>query len=372
MEILPYLKEVVEKNASDVYFSVGAKANIKIEGEAYPIGECIDAETMKHLVHSILTEKDIRRFETERELNFSFQQEGVGRFRVNVFLSKGHMSMVVRYIKDTVPGVVELGLPEMLNELVLEKRGLVLVTGTTGSGKSTTLASMIDYRNNNLAGHILTIEDPIEFVFEHKKSIVDQREVGTDTDTHHTALMNALREAPDMIVIGEIRDDVVMNQALRFSETGHLCLSTLHASNAYQSLERILNFFPESERQRVLQDMSLHLKAIISQRLITGIDGKRVVAVEVMRNSAYIADLITQGRVTEVREAMLKQASDGREGVVTFDQSIINLWREGKISAAEAIRNADSKHNVHMTIEFEEPGSLDGNVDVDLTLGDQD
>ena len=369
MDILPYLKQVVEKNASDVYFSVGAKANIKIEGEAFPVGECVDTETMTRLVHSVLSEKDIKKFETDRELNVSFHQEGLGRFRVNVFLSRGNMAMVIRYIKDTVPGVEELGLPEMLNELVLEKRGLILVTGTTGSGKSTTLASMIDYRNTNLGGHILTIEDPIEFVFEHKKSIVDQREVGSDTDNHHTALINALREAPDLIMIGEIRDDTVMNQALLFSETGHLCLSTLHAGNAHQSLERVLNFFPEAERQRVLQDMALHLRAIVSQRLITGIDGKRVVAVEVMLNSAHIADLIAQGRVTEVREAMVKQAKDGRQGVITFDQSIINLWRDGKINAGEAIRNADSKHNVHMTIEFEQPGALDGEIDVDLTLG---
>ncbi len=371
MEILPYLKEMVEKNASDLFFSVGARPNIRIEGEASAIGtDLVDAEAMIRLVEPLLSEEDRSRFESERELNFSYHHDGLGRFRINLFLSRGHMSMAARYIKDTVPGVVELGLPEILNELVLEKRGLVLVTGTTGSGKSTTLASMIDYRNTNTTGHILTIEDPIEFVFGHKNSVVDQREVGSDTHSHDAALKNALREAPDMIMIGEIRDAKVMNQALRFSETGHLCLSTLHASNAHQSLERVLNFFPEAERQRVLQDLSLHLKAIISQRLIIGKDGKRVVAVEVMLNSAHIADLIAQGRITDVREAMEKQAHDRRKGVLTFDQSILKLWREDKITAGEALRNADSQHNVHMTIEFEKPGSLDGVVDVDLTLGE--
>jgi len=370
MELQPYLKVMVDKNGSDLFFSVGARPNVKVEGHTIPIGsEPVDSETIKTLAYSLLDPDEIKAFESELELNIGFDREGIGRFRANIYQSRGEISMVIRYIKGTIPDMQELGLPAILQKLILEKRGLIMIVGATGSGKSTTLASMIDYRNQNLSGHILTIEDPIEFVHEHKKSVVDQREVGTDTRSYDAALMNALREAPDVIVIGEVRDEEVMRRAIQYAETGHLCLTTLHASNANQALERITNFFAEDERERVLQDLGFHLKAIVSQRLVHGLDDKRVALVEVMLNSAHIADLVTQGKINEVRESMEKQVEDGVEGVSTFDQSILELWRAEKISASEAVRNADSQHNVHMKIEFEKPGSLDDMEEVDLTLG---
>lgn len=370
MELLPYLKVMVDKNGSDLFFSVGARPNVKVEGNTIPIGsEAVDSETMQKLAYSLLDDDEIEEFESDMELNIGFNREGIGRFRANLYQSRGEISMVIRYIKGTIPDMPSLGLPPILSKLIMEKRGLILIVGATGSGKSTTLASMIDYRNQNLAGHILTIEDPIEFVHEHKKAVVDQREIGTDTLSYDAALMNALREAPDVIVIGEVRDEQVMRRAIQYAETGHLCISTLHASNAHQALERILNFFAEDERNRVLQDLAYHLKAIISQRLVRGESERRVPVIEVMLNSAHIADLIEQGKINEIREVMEKQVEDGIEGVSTFDKSILQLWRDGKISASEAVRNADSQHNVHMKIEFEKPGSLDDAEEVDLTLG---
>ena len=370
MELLPYLRVMVDKKASDLFFSVGARPNVKVEGKTIPVGsEAADAETMKRLAYALMNQDEIEEFERDLELNIGFNQEEVGRFRANIYQSRGDISMVIRYIQSNIPDFKELGLPDVLQDLIMEKRGLILIVGATGSGKSTTMATMIDYRNRNQAGHILTIEDPIEFVHEHKKSVVDQREIGADTRSYDAALMNALREAPDVIVIGEVRDEQVMRRAIQYAETGHLCMTTLHASNANQALERIMNFFPEEERQRVLQDLSFHLKAIISQRLVRGEDEKRVAIIETMLNSAYIADLIEQGKINEIREAMEKQVEDGIKGVSTFDTSLLELWRAGRISAGEAVRNADSQHNVHMKIEFEKPGSLDDTGDVDLTLG---
>jgi len=370
MELKPYLKVMVDKGGSDLFFSVGARPNMKVEGHTVPVGsEPVDAQTMQKLAYSVMSKEDIRSFESELELNIGFSLPDIGRFRANVYQSRGQISMVIRYIRDRIPDMDSLGLPDILKKLILEKRGLILIVGATGTGKSTTLASMIDYRNTSKSGHILTIEDPIEFIHAHKKSVVDQREVGADTKNYANALMNALREAPDVIVIGEIRDEEVMQRAVQYAETGHLCISTLHASNANQALERIINFFPEDEHQRLFQDLALNLKAVISQRLIYGHDNKRVAVFEVMLNSPHIADLIEQGKISEIREAMEKQVNDGIEGVSTFDQSILELWRAGKVSAQEAVRNADSQHNVHMKIEFEAPGSLDKVEDVDLTLG---
>jgi twitching motility protein PilU len=370
MDLLPYLKMMVEKNGSDLFFSVGARPNIKVEGKTIPIGsEPVDAETTKRLAYSIMSQNEIKAFESDLELNIGFSRDGIGRFRANIYQSRDEVSMVIRYIKDIIPDMKTLGLPDILKKLILEKRGLILVVGATGTGKTTTLASMIDYRNTHESGHILTIEDPIEFIHKHKKSVVDQREIGTDTRSYDAALMNALREAPDVIAIGEVRDEHVMRRAIQYAETGHLCITTLHASNASQTLERILNFFPGEERQRVLQDLGLFLKAVISQRLLYTKGGKRAAVVEVMMNSAHIADLIEQGKINDIKEVMVRQAKDGIEGVSTFDDSILALWRDGRISASEAVRNADSQHNVHMTIEFEKPGSLDDVADTDLTLG---
>jgi len=371
VDLQPYLKVMVDKGGSDLFFSVGARPNVNVEGHTIPIGaESVDSETITALAYSVLSPEEIATFESELELNIGFNREGIGRFRANIYRSRGEISMVIRYIKASIPDMQELGLPAILQKLIIEKRGLIVIVGATGSGKSTTLASMINYRNQNKSGHILTIEDPIEFVHEHKKSVVDQREIGTDTRSYDAALMNALREAADVIVIGEVRDEQVMRRAIQYAETGHLCLTTLHASNANQALERIMNFFPEEERRRILQDLGFHLKAIVSQRLLRGEDDRRLAVVEVMLNSPHIADLVEQGKINEIRETMEKQVEDGIEGVSTFDQSILELWRAGRISASEAVRNADSQHNVHMKIEFEKPGSLDDAEDVDLTLGE--
>jgi twitching motility protein PilU len=271
---------------------------------------------------------------------------------VNVFRQRGDIAMVIRYIKSKIPSIESLGLPEILKDLIMEQQGLILVVGSTGSGKSTTLASMINYRNENKTGHILTIEDPIEFIHEHKKSVVDQREVGLDTLSLSEALMNALREAPDVIVVGEIRDRETMRHALHYAETGHLCLSTLHANNANQTMERIINFFPDTAHHGLLLDLGQHLRAIISQRLINGIDGKRAPAVEIMLKTPFIAELIEENRVSEIKDAMEQGTLAGMQ---TFDQSLYKLYKDGKITMDEALRNADSRNNLRLRLRLEDP-----------------
>lgn len=354
MDITPYLRLMVDKEASDLFFYVGAPVNIKINGTVRPIGNKILMPGMvREIAYSVMNDGQIREFEQEMEMNFAISLEGVGRFRANVFRQRGEASMVVRFIKGDIPQIEELGLPVLLKNVVMEKRGLVLIVGSTGSGKSTTLASMIDHRNQNATGHILTIEDPIEFTHQHKKSVVGQREVGIDTMSYSHALKNALREAPDVILIGEVRDQETMKYALSYAETGHLCLSTLHANNADGGLERIVNFFPESVRPQLLMDLSMNLRAIISQRLIKSVDGRRVPAVEVLLNSPYVADLIQKGKIDQIKEAMAQSTETGMQ---TFDQALLNLYREGKISAEEAIKNADSRNNVGLQIRLSEGG----------------
>jgi twitching motility protein PilU len=371
MQIEPYLKLMVEKGGSDIFFSVGAVPHLKVEGNTVPVGsEALDANAMETMANSIMSDLDRQEFESNLELNFGFSLEDGSRFRANVFKSHGQIAMVLRHIKDTVPTVEELGLPSILNELIMEKRGLILVVGASGAGKSTTLASMIDYRNTNRPGHILAIEDPIEFMHVHKKSVVDQREVGIDTLSYSNALKNALREAPDVIMIGEIRDSETMQHAVHYAETGHLCITTLHASNARQALERVINFFPKDAHNRLLQDLSAHLKAIISQRLVRGLAHKRVAAYEVMPASPFIKDLIENGKISELPDYMERQIMDRVKGFYSFDQTLIDLYKAGKISAHEAVRNADSQHNVHMKIEFETPGALDDVEEVDLSIGE--
>lgn len=355
MDITPYLRLMVDKEASDLFFYVGAPVNIKINGTVRPIGNKILMPGMvREIAYSVMNDGQIREFEQEMEMNFAISLEGVGRFRANVFRQRGEASMVVRFIKGDIPQLEELGLPVLLKNVVMEKRGLVLIVGSTGSGKSTTLASMIDHRNQNATGHILTIEDPIEFTHQHKKSVVGQREVGIDTMSYSHALKNALREAPDVILIGEVRDQETMKYALSYAETGHLCLSTLHANNADGGLERIVNFFPESVRPQLLMDLSMNLRAIISQRLIKSLDGRRVPAVEVLLNSPYVADLIQKGKIDQIKEAMAQSTETGMQ---TFDQALLNLYREGKISAEEAIKNADSRNNVGLQIRLSEGGA---------------
>jgi twitching motility protein PilU len=301
-----------------------------------------------------MSEEQQQKFEQNLEQDIAITVSQIGRFRVNIFKERGEVAMVVRYIKNRIPSIEELNLPASLKDMVMEPRGLILLVGTTGCGKSTTLASMIDHRNELKTGHILTIEDPIEYLHTHKKSVVNQREVGLDTLSYANALRRAMREAPDVILIGEIRDRETMEQAIGYADTGHLCLSTLHATSANQALERIINFFPESAHDQLYLDLSLNLNAVIAQRLVRGKDGKRVPAVEIMQTSAYVKELIQKHEIHNIKDAM-EQATEG--GMQTFDQSLYNLYREGKISRDEALANADSKTNLGLRIRLDESGT---------------
>lgn len=356
MEIVPYLKLMVQKNSSDLFFSTGAPPNLKAEGRTMPIGDTPMKQGMvRTLAYSIMSDEQVSEFESTMEGNLAISISGLGRFRVNVFRQRGDVAMVIRYIKGQIPSLEELNLPVTLKHLIMEPRGLVLVVGSTGSGKSTTLASMVNHRNENATGHILTIEDPVEFLHTHKKSVVDQREVGLDTISYEVALKNAMREAPDVILIGEIRDRHTMQHAIAYAETGHLCLSTLHANNANQALDRIVNFFPDSAHHQLYMDLSLNLKAVISQRLIKSKDGKRVPAVEIMLLSTFVAELIQKGDIHAVKEAM----EHGNErGMQTFDQALYKLYREGRITQEEALANADSRNNLSLRMRLDESGSV--------------
>ena len=350
MEVFQFLNLMVERGASDLFFSVGAPVNVKIEGVTHPLKmPALGPGEVKQLAYSLMNQRQIADFEAKFELNMSIHAEHLGRFRVNVFMQRGETGMVIRYIKSKIPPIAALGLPPVLERLVMLKRGLILVTGATGSGKSTTLAAMLNYRNENQTGHILTIEDPIEFIHEHKRAIVDQREVGIDTMSYEEALKNALREAPDVIMIGEIRDRATMQHAIAYAETGHLCLSTLHANNANQAMERIVNFFPEEAHHQLLADLSLNLAAVVSQRLIPGLHEKLVPAVEVMVQSPYISDLIAKGEIAAIKEAMSRSTD---AGMCTFDQALYQLYRDGRVSLEEALRNADSRTDLSLRIKL--------------------
>ncbi len=365
MDITAYLKVMVDHDASDLFFSVGAPVNIKIEGHTKNIGDKpLSSQDARSLAYSIMNDEQVSSFEANLELNMAISMSDLGRFRVNIYRQRGETGMVIRYIQNKIPSIESLGLPVILKKIIMEKQGLILVVGATGSGKSTTLASMIDYRNENKHGHILTIEDPIEFVHEHKKSVVDQREVGLDTHSYGDALKNALREAPDVIVVGEIRDRETMRHAIHFAETGHICLSTLHANNASQTLERVINFFPDTAHHGLLMDLSQHLKAIISQRLIPGIDVKRVPAVEILLNTPYIAELIEDARIDEIKDAMLKAELDGMQ---TFDSSLYALYKESKIGMEDALKNADSHNNLRLKLRLESPEKFTDGDDLKIT-----
>ncbi len=352
MDIGYFLKLMTEKNASDMFLTTGAPVNIKVEGKLYPLGNTgLPPGMVKKIAYSLMDEGDVPRFEKHLELNMAIAVKDAGRFRINVFKQRGEVGMVIRAIKSEIPGFEALKLPPVLRDLVMEQRGLILMVGATGSGKSSSLAAMLDYRNVNASGHILTIEDPIEFLHKHKKSIVNQREVGLDTHTYSEALKNAMREAPDVIMIGEIRDTETMESAIAFSETGHLCLSTLHSNNADQTMERILNFFPEPAHKNVLMNLSLNLRAIVSQRLVIGKDGRRLPAVEVLLNTPFIRDLIRRGNIHELKEAMERSLS---EGMQTFDQSLFLLYREGRIELEEALKKADSRDGLALKIRMNE------------------
>ncbi len=342
------LQLMAEKKASDIFISAGSPISIKIQGTIMPVNpQPMDGEQCKKVIFEMLTPAQQETFLKDQELNFSKPMPGLGNFRVNCFWQKGTCGLVIRYITSDIPKMQDLSLPQVLASLIMEKRGLVLVVGATGSGKSTTLASMIDYRNGQAPGHILTMEDPVEYVFTPKKCIINQREVGNDTHSFHDALRNAMRQAPDIILIGEIRDLETMRMALTYALSGHLCLATLHANNAYQAMNRVISFFPLEVRPMLLQDLSVSLKAVMSQRLIKTIDGKRTPAVEVLINTRNIQELIEKGEITEIKEAMEKSMSPGSQ---TFEQDLFRLVRQGKISQEEALGNADSATNLGLLL----------------------
>ncbi len=350
MEFDDYLKLLAEKDGSDLFLSTGAPPSAKFHGKLMAIDRKImHPGEIEAIANGLMNEEQKADFERKPEMNLAISQSGVGRFRVNIFKQRNQVSMVIRAIKVDIPSWRSLNLPDILPKLMMQKRGLILFVGGTGSGKSTSLAALIDYRNSNSSGHIITIEDPVEFVHQHKKSIVNQREVGVDTDSYEDALKNTLRQAPDVILIGEIRDQETMEHALAFAETGHLCISTLHANNANQALDRVINFFPEERHKQLLLDLSLNLQAFISQRLIPTVDGKRCAAIEILLGTPRVCDLIKKGAIDEIKEVMLKSETAGMK---TFDSALLELYTQGKISYEEALKNADSKNNLALKIKL--------------------
>ncbi|HUX82010.1 MAG TPA: PilT/PilU family type 4a pilus ATPase [Halothiobacillus sp.] len=345
------LRKAVELEASDLFVTVGAPPCAKINGEITHLAETsLSTSHTQMLVRSIMSDKQVASFEETHEANFAISLPGIARFRVNAFMQRGSVGMVLRMIRSEIPKFADLMLPKVLEDISMTKRGLVIFVGATSSGKSTSLAAMLDYRNENSAGHIVTIEDPIEYVHRHKKSLVTQREVGVDTESFGTALKNTLRQAPDVILIGEIRDRETMDHAIAFAETGHLCLATLHANNTNQALDRIINFFPEERRLQLLMDLSLNLKSVISQRLLRKEEGSgRVPAVEVLINSPLIGDLIFKGDVHEIKEVMKRSRELGMQ---TFDQALLDLYDQGLVSYQEALRNADSQNDLRLNIKL--------------------
>ena len=345
------LKVMLAQKSSDLFITANYPPAMKIDGKMTKVGpQNLSAAHTLVLVKSVMTEKQIEEFEATKECNFAISPNGIGRFRVNAFVQQGSAGMVMRVIPTELPTIDGLGAPQILKEVVMSKRGLCILVGGTGSGKSTTLAAMVDYRNEHSYGHIITIEDPVEFVHPHKNCVVMQREVGIDTDNWEIALKNTLRQAPDVILMGEIRDAETMEHAMAFAETGHLCLATLHANSANQAIDRIINFFPEERHQQLLMDLSLNLRGMISQRLIPKKDSKgRAAAVEIMLNTPLVSELIFKGETSEIKEIMKKSREFGMQ---TFDQALEDLYNEGKISYEEALRNADSVNDLRLSIKL--------------------
>jgi twitching motility protein PilU len=352
MELKDLLKVMIDKDGSDLFLTTGAPPSMKAFGHLVPMTDkVLPPGYTKKIAYSIMNEEQKAEFEKSPEMNLALFEEGIGRFRVNIFQQRNEVGIVARNIKTDIPNFKDLGLPETLTKLMMSKNGLILFVGGTGSGKSTSLASLIDYRNTNSDGHIITIEDPVEFVHPHKKSIVNQREVGVDTVSYEEALKNTLRQAPDVILIGEIRTQETMEHALAFAETGHLCLSTLHANNANQALDRIINFFPKERHKQLYLDLSLNLRGCVSQRLIPSVDGKRAAAIEILLGTPRVQDLIKNGKVEEIKEVMEKYE---QQGMRTFDSALYHLYREGKITLEEALKNADSANNLRLKISLAE------------------
>ncbi len=369
MEIAKFLELLAQRNGSDVFLSPGGPPCIKISGVTYHLNhDALTSEETRGMAYALMNERQEKEFEQTMEMNLAVALKNVGRFRVNVYRQRGDVALAARYITATIPSIEALNLPPVLEDLIMTPRGLILVVGSTGSGKSTTLASMIDYRNERRTGHMLTIEEPIEFLHTHKQSLVDQREIGIDTLSYANALKNAMREAPDVILIGEIRDRETMQHAIAYAETGHLCLSTLHANNANQTLDRIINFFPDTARHQLLIDLSLNLRAVVSQRLVRTVDDQRVPAVELLLRTPFVSDLIAKGEIDAIKEAM-KQGT--AVGMATFDQSLYRLYAAGRISYKEAILNADSQTDLALHIRLAGPAPAEGSLDPEeLTLVD--
>jgi len=349
MDVRVLLHEVVAKEASDLYLTVDSPPVIRIEGfnQVLP-GEPLQAPDVEALANSLMTERQRAVFEDTMEMNLALTSSKLGRFRVNVLRQRGCVAVVIRRIRAEIPTIEGLGLPQILEEVSMTKRGLVLVTGATGSGKSTTQAAMLDYRSTNATGHIITVEDPIEFIHGHKQCLITQREIGFDTASFEIALKNAMRQAPDVILIGEVRDREVMEAAITFSDTGHLCLATLHSNNANQAIERLMNFFPAERHNEIYLQLSLNLKAIISQRLIPGVDGLRVAALEILMDTPWVKDLIKKGEIDRLKEAMERSTQEGGQ---TFDQALLDLYKQGRITAEQALANADSANNLRIRIK---------------------
>ncbi len=354
IDISKLLAVMVEHEASDLYLTVDCPPMYRVNGVVRPAGNrCLSSQDTETMAHSIMNDKQQREFAETNEANLALFYQGLGRFRVNIFRQKTFVGVVLRQIRSNILTIDDLTLPQVLKDVAMTKRGLVLLVGATGCGKSTTLAAMIDYRNDNSAGHIISIEDPIEFVHTHKKSIITQRELGMDTGSYEMALKNALRQAPDVVFIGEIRDTVTMESAITFAETGHLCLATLHSNNANQAMERIMNFFPPARHAQIYLQLSLNLRAIISQRLVRTDDGGRAAATEILLDSPRVKDLVHKGDVTELKEAMEKSTNFGMQ---TFDQSLFDLYKSGRVAYEEVIRNADSANNLRLRIKLAEEG----------------
>ena len=354
MFVTPLFKLMADKQASDMFFTSGAPIQIKINGVVMPINDQrLSPEQVHAICYELMSPQQAKEFNETHEMNFARRGEPgpdgpVGNYRINIFQQRNTVSMVVRFVKPDIPAFDSLGLPEILKEVIMEKLGLILIVGSTGSGKSTTMASMIDYRNSTRSGHILTIEDPVEFAFRHKKSIVNQREVRVDTHTYEAALISAMREAPDLLMIGEVRDKDTLQSALLFAQTGHLCMTTLHANNSYNALNRIINFFPRDMRDAVLADLAIGVRCVISQRLVRTADGRRVPAVEVMLNTKFIQELINKGEIGSIKEAMEQSMAPGSQ---TFEQALFKHYQAGTITLDEALANSDSPTNLRWLID---------------------
>ncbi len=346
----PLFRLMVERSASDLFFTANSPIKIKIEGQIFPINkQILTPETVRQAAYGLMSAEQLEYFHREFEIDFAISEPGLGRFRVNVFHQRGYPAMVLRYITANMPKLEQLGLPDTVRDLAAQKRGLMLIVGATGSGKSTTLAAMIDHRNESVSEHIITIEDPIEFLHTNKRSIVNQREIGIDTKSYDRALRSAMRAAPDVILIGEIRDRETMQSAINLSGTGHLVLATLHANNAAETMDRVINMFPRDQHHQIFLDISQYLRAIMAQRLVMGKDGKRVAAIEIMLNTPHIAELIRKGDIISIKEAI---AASSERGIQSFDTALVRLVQDGRVSLEEALNHADSRSNLEAKINF--------------------